>query len=530
MHSPPRPFLSRPWLVAGASLAAAAVLVLLLDKPWERWGRTAVRPLRLYCAAGMNKPVAEILKEYQDVFGVPVNVTYDGSGKLLSSIRAAGGRGDLYLAADASHMRIASEEKLVAEVIPVAHLRPVLVVNAATKTKLEAQMMPIQNLRDVLRDDVRLLLANPEMASIGQLSKEIFEKHGLWSTVQKRLHDRRALASTVGTVNEVAAAVQTQEMAVGVVWSANALQASGLDLIEPPEFQGYVESMQIGVLAQSKQPTAALHLARYLAARDKGGLVFQKHHFQAIADADVWEDRPTVHLSAGAMLYPALKPVLDAFSEREGVTLTTSFAGCGLLVSQMKAIQEGKASSHFPDAYFACDESFLRDVQQWFEPGKIVASNDMVLVVPKGNTERINGPEALTRPGLRVGLAHPQNSALGKLTDDLLRRLGLHDDVYSDERSKPVVHADAAHLLVNQMRAGALDVAVVYRSNVQSSANNAAYLETVKLDLPDAVARQPFAVARDSEHKHLLQRFLLAVTAPESQARFQELGFRWLGH
>ncbi|MCI0376462.1 MAG: substrate-binding domain-containing protein [Gemmataceae bacterium] len=525
MVPPSRPFLSRPWLVAGTSLAAAAVLILLLDKPWERWGRAAARPLTLYCAAGLTNPVAELLQEYRETFGVPVTVTYDGSGKLLSTIRAREGLGDLYLAADASHMRIAVKEKLVAEVIPIAELRPVVVVNAATKKQLQGPKRSIRSLRDLLRDDVKLILANPELASIGQLSKEIFEKHGLWSIVQERLQERRALASTVGTVNEVCTAVRTQDMSAGIVWSANAAQFAGLAVLTPPEFQGYTEKMQIGVLAKSVQPTAALHLARFLSARDKGGLVFQKHHYDSLEDADAWEDRPTLHLSAGAMLQPALKPALDAFSKREGVTVTTNYAGCGLLVSQMKAIQAGKASSHFPDAYFACDESFLQEVQQWFEPGKVVASNDMALVVPKGNPKTIAGLEALTRPGLRVGLAHPQNSALGKLTDDMLRRLGLHDDVYADERSKPVVHADAAHLLVNQMRAGALDVAIVYRSNVQSTPNSADHLEIVELKLPDAVARQPFAVAHASRHKHLMQRFLQAVCAPENRSHMQSLGF-----
>jgi len=87
----------------------------------------------------------------------------------------------------------------------------------------------------------------------------------------------------------------------------------------------------------------------------------------------------------------------------------------------------------------------------------------------------------LARSELQVGLAHPTNSALGKLTDDLLKKLGLHAKVYDEERARPVVHTDAAHDLVNKMRVGALDLAVVYRSNVQSTPENLKHLTIIEM-------------------------------------------------
>ena len=60
----------------------------------------------------------------------------------------------------------------------------------------------------------------------------------------------------------------------------------------------------------------------------------------------------------------------------------------------------------------------MSQVQQWFEASTVISRNDMVLVVPKGNPKQVKSIEDLARPELRVGLAHPVNSALGALTDD----------------------------------------------------------------------------------------------------------------
>ena len=525
MNPGSRSWLSNAWLVTGTSAAAIVLLIVLLWSPWDRWSSAETRPLRLYCSAGMIKPVSELLAAYEKEYGVRVHVSYDGSGTLLSTIRGVGGRGDLYLASEDTNIQTARKEGLIAEVIPVAQLRPVLVVSEKTQQTLQKAGKPITSLKELVRDDVKVVLANPDMASIGRFSERVLEKAGLWKTIQRRMTESAARVSTVGTVNEVAQVVRVRDHFVGIVWSATAKQTEGLHIVSVPEMADLVEPLQLAVLARSQEPTAALRLARFLSAADRGGEVFKKHHFEPYADADLWDENPTIHLSAGAMLVPGIDEIVKNFSRREGVTIKTTYAGCGLLVGQMKAIKTGQGSGHFPDAYFACDQSFLVDVQPWFEAGTLVTKNDIVLVVPKGNPGKVQALADLARDDLRVGLAHPKNSALGKLTDDLLVTLMLRDDVYHVNRAKPVVHADAAHLLVNQMRAGALDVAVVYRSNVLSSPANREHLDIVEIGLAEAVALQPFAVAKDSPHKHLVRRLLQAVTTPESTRRFQRLGF-----
>lgn len=519
--------LSRPWLTTGASAGAAAVLTLLLWSPWSRPGVSGRATLRLYCAAGMSGPVAEIISDYEREYGARVEVTYDGSGALLSKIRTAGRRGDLYLAADAGHMKDARAAGLVDEVLPVAIIRPVLVVQRKTQERLRQAGRPVTTAADLLRDDLKTVIADPNRTSIGGMTETLLQRSGLWARLRARLGERTPRASTVGTVNEVVQQVRTRDDSVGVAWDAVVAPHADLEAVTPPEFAGASERVYLGVLSKSADPTAALQFARYLTARDRGGAVFVRHHFEPVADADEWEERPTLHLSAGAMLKPALDDAVKAFAEREGVKINTSYAGCGLLVAQMEGLRRGRKPGRFPDVYFACDTSFLDAVQDWFEPGRTVARNDAVLIIPRGNPHNVRALADLARKELRVGLAHPTNSALGKLTERLLREQGLYDAVHAPDRKAGVVHADAAHLLVNQMRAGALDAAVVYRSNARSAAASAEDLDVVELGLPAAQATQPFAVARDSRHKYLARRLLRAVLAPESAERFRRLGFHW---
>jgi molybdate transport system substrate-binding protein len=245
-------------------------------------------------------------------------------------------------------------------------------------------------------------------------------------------------------------------------------------------------------------------------------------------DADVWKLRPEITLSAGAMLVPAISDAIKHFGDREGATVNLTAAGCGILVSQMKKIKAGQAPGSFPDAYFSCDTSFFNEVQQWYGKPVVLSRNDMVLVVRQGNPKNVHGLEDLKRTDLRIGLAHPVNSALGELTDRLLKQLDLHREVYQGDWKSRIVHVDAGHLLVTQLRANALDVAVVYRSNVRAAPGALGKdLELIELHLPGAVATQPFAIAATTQHRYLVQRLLAAICAPANVEHFKELGFHW---
>lgn len=511
---------SRWWLAVGGSLAAIALLVAMLSRPIQRGQPQG--ELVMYCANGLSKPVQELAAAYEQEFGTKVLLQFDASGPLLSTIRTAPDRGDLYLAGEQTYVREARAQGLVREILPVARQHLVIAVRPGNPKKIAA-------VADLLPEAVKVAIPSPERAAVGKIAKRALSADGQWEAIDAQIRQSKAKISVVATVTEAAQAVKVGTVDAALVWDATARQFD-LQAVEVPVLRDQtVEPAAIGVLAGSRRPTAALHLARYLTARDRGQPVFQKHHLQPLDDADQWEDHPKLRLMSGAMLKPAIDELLKRFQAREGVEITTVYNGCGILVSQMKAFrQRPEGAAQFPDAYFACDVSFMSQVQHWFDAALTISRNDMVLAVAKGNPKGVKSAADLARPELRVGFAHPQNSALGALTDDLLKKLGLHEKVYAAKRGQPIVHADAGHMLVNQLRVGALDVVVVYRSNILSAGETANYVELVDMNLPEAVAIQPYAVAKDSEHKYLMRRLLEAILTPESKNHFLESGFQWV--
>ena len=76
------------------------------------------------------------------------------------------------------------------------------------------------------------------------------------------------------------------------------------------------------------------------------------------------------------------------------------------------------------------------------------------------------------------------------------------------------------------MQLGALDAAIIYRSNALSSDQILEQCEIIEL-AKDAYATQPYAVHRKTPHKQLLLRLEQFLTGTEGKAQFLKYGFHW---
>jgi ABC-type molybdate transport system substrate-binding protein len=313
------------------------------------------------------------------------------------------------------------------------------------------------------------------------------------------------------TVNDVANDVKLGAVDAGIVWDVTVALYSELEAVVVPELSSARSEVSVCVLQSSTQPTEALRFARYLSARDRGLRRFQESGFE-VMPGDVWNPHPSVLFYSGSVNRLAAEPTLREFEQREGVDITRVYNGCGILTSQIRSGQR-------PDAYFACDVSFMDTVQSYFQPAVALARTPLVLAVRKGNPKAIGGLSDLTRTALKVGLCQEEQSALGALSARLLRSVGLWDSV----KSNLAVQAPTGDLLINQLRSGALDVALVY------AANTAAVLDAVdvvRLTGPGTIAIQPYAVSRNSDHAQLMSRLQQALESKVSRDRFVSAGFQ----
>jgi molybdenum ABC transporter molybdate-binding protein len=261
-------------LFAFSVFAAGLLVVLLVLRPREPGRAAGQPPLIVYCAAGLKPPVERVAAEYERAYGVRVQLQYGGSGTLLSNLRVAG-VGDLFLAADASYVETARSNRLVAEVLPLAHLTPVIAVRKGNPRH-------VRGLADLLRPEVAVALANPDAAAVGRVCRQLLQNSGQWADLEKRAKVFKP------TVTDIANDIKLGTADAGIVWDATVAQYPELEAVRVEALASGGQLVAVGVLSFSRQPAAALRFARYLGARDKGLLELARAGYQ-IVEGERWE-------------------------------------------------------------------------------------------------------------------------------------------------------------------------------------------------------------------------------------------------
>lgn len=477
--------------------------LLLAVGGWGLLGRqqisSEVKPLVVYCAAASRTVMDEVIMRYRQEYGREVQVEYGPSQTLLSRCEIAE-NGDLFIPSDDSYLELASQKNLVVERIAIANMKSVLAVPKGNPKS-------IRSLQDIIDQQLRLVQADPDATAIGKTTRDALKQTGKWDALKS------ATKAFRGTVTDVANDVKLAAADAGIVYDAVLSTYPQLEAVAVPELDAVISRVEVGVLASTKDSQAALHFARYLTASDRGLQDFKKHGFQ-VEQGDQWTDRPQISLYAGSMLRPAIEDTIKRFQDREGVEVITVFNGCGILVGQMKTGQR-------PDAYFACDVEFMNQVTDLFPESVNVSQNELVIIVPKGNPRGIGSLKDLSQPNLRVGIGHEKQCAMGWITQVTFKEGGVQQEVMKNV----TVQAPTGDMLVNQMRAGSLDAAVVYLSNAAGAQDE---LDAVQIQgLPCSTAIQPWAVYKESKYPQTASRLFQAIVSPEGQADFAAQGFGW---
>lgn len=508
------------WALLTGGVAVVGVSAFLLSQGGpgqESGGQTLV----MHCAAGIRVPVEEVAAEYEEKYGVHIELQYGGSNTLLNQIQVNKfGTSDLYLAADDFYTDKAHEEGLAEERLAIAYMRPVIVVAKDNPKN-------IQSIRDLLSDEVRVSLGSPEQAAVGRAVRKRLkpfqvDDSDLWTELEKNV---TAVGVFKPTVNDVANDVVIGTADAGIVWDSTVAMpkyAEKLIGIPVDELDGDPNLISICVLTSSKQPTAALKFARYLSASDRGLPVFKKYGMRPV-DGDIWVEHPEITFYCGAINRRAVAQIVEEFSERESVSVNTIYDGCGILTSRMKSIDGQNPNLGFPDVYMACDRYYLDNVKEWFQDDFNVSDAEIVIVVPKGS-DLVKAPADLIKPGIRVSIGQPEQCTIGALTRRLLSEQGLYEKLKEKQKQsgEVVVEKSSSALLIPDVISGHADATVAYITDTISAGND---IDVIKIKSPLNVAIQPFSIARTSVHKHLVRRLFAKVS--EARDSFESAGFRF---
>lgn len=221
--------------------------------------------LLVYSGAGLKGPMAEIGKVFGEKYNVTVDLTYGGSGVLISQMTTTN-LGDVFIPGGEPDYQNAVEKGLVNEEYQrVAYHVPVIAV-------AKGNPYGITTVDDLTKSGLRVALGDVNATSIGKACVVIFDKAGILDAVEKNVVLRGA------TINEVVTALSTGNADAAVLTFDSANQNDLITIIEIPVADNSILVTPIGVTTFTTQPELAQTFADFVAS-DEGKAIFEKYGF-----------------------------------------------------------------------------------------------------------------------------------------------------------------------------------------------------------------------------------------------------------
>ena len=218
----------------------------------------------------------------------------------------------------------------------------------------------------------------------------------------------------------------------------------------------------------------------------------------------------TLTVFAAASLTDTFEQLADRFSDsHDGADVQLSFAGSSDLVTQ---VREGAPA----DVIATADEQTM---QQLVDAGDIAAdpqtfvSNTLVIAVPGGNPESIEGLEDLADPETDVVACAPQVPC-GAATRVVEQSAGI--DLL------PVSEEPAVTDVLGKVANGQADAGLVYRTDAAGSDA----VDAIEFpESADAVNLYPIAPVAGGQHSELSQQFIEFILSDDAHEVFADAGF-----
>ncbi|WP_242867453.1 molybdate ABC transporter substrate-binding protein [Clostridium ljungdahlii] len=229
---------------------------------------TDKKTLLIYCAAGVNKPMEEIAKEFEKKYGAKVQYTYANSSELISQMEVSK-KGDLCVLASNEDYETANKKGLVLARKDLVYHVPVIAVP-------KGNPVGIKTLNDFKKPGVKVILGDSKTSPLGKLASKLFQKQGIESQVKNNV------VSTVTTVNEMVTFVSMKKADASIMWEDNALNASkSIDLVQIPKDQNLIKTVPIAALKSSKDKELCNKFISF-AVSDQAKSIFIKYNLKPI--------------------------------------------------------------------------------------------------------------------------------------------------------------------------------------------------------------------------------------------------------
>ncbi|HPJ30094.1 MAG TPA: molybdate ABC transporter substrate-binding protein [Methanothrix sp.] len=214
----------------------------------------------------------------------------------------------------------------------------------------------------------------------------------------------------------------------------------------------------------------------------------------------------------GAGLREPMEEIAELFEEQEGIEIQYTFGGSAQLLAQIELYQTGDLfmPGGRPDLESAMEKGFINETAN-------IVYHVPCIITPAGNPAGIETLEGLAEPGVRVVLGDPTGPAIGKISKNVLERLGIWEEV----EENVVAFSGTVNELLIYITMEQADAAIVWEDLFDP--------ETMeKVDIPqekNEIEVVPIGTLVFSEDGERAEMFMDFVASEEGREVFADHGF-----
>jgi molybdate transport system substrate-binding protein len=250
------------------SLIPILIFFILVIAPHAQ---SSPKKILVFAGAASKPATEEAVKFFQEKTGISVDVSFGGSGFVLSQMKLTK-KGDLYFPGSSDFMEVAKKERLV---FPETERIAVYLVPAINVQKGNPKR--IYSLRDLAKDGIRAAIANPEFVCVGAYAVEIIEKN--LSPLEKERF-KKNLVNYTESCEKTANAVSLKAVDAVIgwrvfqYWDPKRIETVYLKPAEIPRV-GYIP---IAVSKYAQDKTLSQKFIDFILSPE-GKTIFRKYHY-----------------------------------------------------------------------------------------------------------------------------------------------------------------------------------------------------------------------------------------------------------
>lgn len=227
---------------------------------------------------------------------------------------------------------------------------------------------------------------------------------------------------------------------------------------------------------------------------------------------------PTLTVFAGSASQPVMQELAREYRKQTGVDVELIFGGSGFVLNQMQLVGRG-------DIYMPGSSDFMTKAVQAGLVKKESIRTAAYLVpainVKPGNPENIKSLADLSRPGLRIGIARPEQVCLGLYAIELLE----HNELLESVVPNIVATFESCAKTASAIAIMDLDAVIGWREFQSWEPQR---IESILIAHPEIIPRVgaiPIAVTTITKDPALANAFIDFVCSTQGKEFFQKRGY-----